>query len=71
MVYLCVKKTYNFLEEWGIETKVFSITLNNASSNDVCVGLLRNQLNIKKALVCEDEFFFHIRCCAHILRISI
>jgi hypothetical protein len=67
---LC-EKTYNFLEEWGIETKVFSITLNNASSNDVCVGLLRNQLNIKKALVCEDEFFFHIRCCAHILRISI
>jgi hypothetical protein len=61
-----VKKTYNFLEEWGIETKVFSITLNNASSNDVCVGLLRNQLNIKKALVCEDEFFFsHSLLCTH------
>jgi hypothetical protein len=37
--------------------------LDNASSNDVCVGLLRNQLNIKKALVCEGEFF-HIHCCA-------
>jgi hypothetical protein len=66
---LC-EKTYNLLEEWGIETKVFSITLDNASSNDVCVGLLRNQLNIKKALVCEGEFF-HIRCCAHILNLIV
>jgi hypothetical protein len=53
---LC-EKTYNLLEEWGIETKVFRITLDNASSNYVCVGLLRNQLNIKKALVCEGGFF--------------
>jgi hypothetical protein len=66
---LC-EKTYNLLEEWGIETKVFSITLDNASSNDVCVGLLRNQLNIKKALVCEGEFF-HFRCCAHILNLIV
>jgi hypothetical protein len=62
---LC-EKTYNLLEECGIETKVFSITLDNAYSNDVCVGLLRNQLNIKKALICGGEFF-HTRCCAHIL----
>jgi hypothetical protein len=66
---LC-EKTYNMLEELRIETKVFSITLDNASSNDVCVGLLRNQLNIKKALLCEGEFF-HIRCCAHILHLIV
>jgi hypothetical protein len=66
---LC-EKTYNLLEDWGIETKVFSITLDNASSNDVCVSLLRNQLNIKKTLVCEGGFF-HIRCCAHILNLIV
>jgi hypothetical protein len=66
---LC-EKTYNMLEEWGIETKVFSITLDNASSNDVCVGLLRNQLNIKKTLLCEGEFF-HICYCAHILNLIV
>jgi hypothetical protein len=66
---LC-EKMYNLLEEWGIETKVFTITLDNASSNDVCVGLLRNQLNIKKALLCEGEYF-HIRCCAHILNLIV
>jgi hypothetical protein len=64
---LC-EKMYNMLEEWGIETKVFTITLDNASSNDVCIGLLRNQLNMKKAFICEGEFFY-IRCCAHILNL--
>jgi hypothetical protein len=64
------EKTYNMLEEWGIETKVFTITLNNASSNDVCVGLLRNQLNMKKTLLCEGEFF-HIHCCAQILNLIV
>jgi hypothetical protein len=58
------------LEEWGIETKVFTITLDNASSNDVYVGLLKNQLKKKKALLYEGEFF-HIRCCAHILNLII
>jgi hypothetical protein len=66
---LC-EKTYNMLEEWGIETKNFTITLDNASSNDVCVGLLKNQFNMKKALLCEGEFF-HIRCCAHILNLIV
>jgi hypothetical protein len=61
---LC-EKMYNLLQEWGIETKVFSITLDNAYSNDVAADLLKQQLNIKKALVCFGEFF-HLRCCAHI-----
>jgi hypothetical protein len=28
---------YNLLEEWEIDKKVFSITLDNASANDLCV----------------------------------
>jgi hypothetical protein len=44
--------------------------LDNASSNDVCVSLLRNQLNIKKALVCKG-WFFHIHCCAHIFNLIV
>jgi hypothetical protein len=44
--------------------------LDNASSNDVCVGLLRNQLNMKKALLCEGGFL-HIHCCAHILNLIV
>ena len=32
----------NFLQEWGIEKKIFSITLDNASSNDRMEDILRN-----------------------------
>ncbi|KAG2702548.1 hypothetical protein I3760_06G095200 [Carya illinoinensis] len=54
------EKIYNSLYEWGIQHKIFALTLDNASSNDVSVELLRTQLNIKKALVCDGEFF-HLR----------
>jgi hypothetical protein len=66
---LC-ENTYNMLQGWRIETKVFTITLDNASSNDVSVGLLKNQLNMKKTFLCEGKFF-HIRCCAHILNLIV
>ena len=64
------EKMYNLLCEWEIENKVFSMTLDNASSNDVSVDILRTQLSIRKALVCNGDFF-HLRCCAHILNLIV
>ncbi|XP_042952169.1 zinc finger BED domain-containing protein RICESLEEPER 2-like [Carya illinoinensis] len=64
------EKIYNLLCDWGIQHKIFVLTSDNASSNDVSVELLRTQLNIKKALLCDDEFF-HFRCCAHILNLIV
>ncbi|KAL0000367.1 hypothetical protein SO802_014148 [Lithocarpus litseifolius] len=64
------EKMYNLLCEWEIENKVFSVTLDNASSNDVFVDILRTQLSIRKALVCNGEFF-HFRCYAHILNLIV
>ncbi|XP_042969171.1 zinc finger BED domain-containing protein RICESLEEPER 1-like [Carya illinoinensis] len=64
------EKIYNLLCEWGIQHKIYVLTLDNASSNDVSVELLRTQLNIKKALLCDGEFF-HLRCCAHILNLIV
>lgn len=49
---------------------MFSVTLDNASNNDVSVEMLRTQLNVKNALVCDGDFF-HIRCCAHILNLVV
>jgi hypothetical protein len=51
------EKIYNLLQEWGIETKVFIIALDNAYS-DICVGLLKQTLNIMKAILCESEFVY-------------
>ena len=61
---------YNLLQEWRIDKKVFSITLDNASTNDLCVGQLKPKLNMKKALLCESEFF-HMHCCTHILNLIV
>jgi hypothetical protein len=60
----------HLLQEWGIDKKIFTITLDNASANDRCADLLKQKLNIKKALLCDGEFF-HLRCCAHILNLIV
>ncbi|KAL0004660.1 hypothetical protein SO802_012221 [Lithocarpus litseifolius] len=64
------EKVYKLLSMWGIENKIFCVTLDNASSNDVSIDMLRTQLINKKALVCNGEFF-HLRCCARILNLVV
>ena len=44
--------------------------LDNASSNNVFVGLLKDQLNTRHTLVCGGDFF-HLRCAAHILNLVV
>ncbi|XP_031371469.1 zinc finger BED domain-containing protein RICESLEEPER 2-like isoform X1 [Punica granatum] len=68
-VALCNKIT-SLLAEWGIEGRLFSITLDNASANDTFVGLLRSHLNLNYALLAKGEFF-HQRCCAHIINLIV
>ena len=59
-------KLFVFLKEWGIEKKVFSLILDNASSNDNMQDILNEQLSLYDSLLCNGEFF-HIRCSAHTL----
>ena len=65
---LLSKKILNFLEECGIEKKIFSITLDNASNNDICQDFIKQKLNDRGLLLC-DGIFFHVRCGAHILNL--
>ncbi|KAL5726719.1 hypothetical protein ACHQM5_009733 [Ranunculus cassubicifolius] len=64
------EKIYSLITEWGIEKKIFSITLDNATSNLTFVNLLRSQLNLQNALLCGGEYF-HIRCCCHIINLVV
>jgi CO dehydrogenase nickel-insertion accessory protein CooC1 len=64
------KKICSLLEEWGIDKKVFFITLDYASANDLCVVNLKPKLNMKKALPCDGDLF-HMRCCTHILNLIV
>jgi len=38
------KIIYSFLEDWGIEQKIFSLTLDNASSNNKMQDYLKEKL---------------------------
>ncbi|XP_038973013.1 zinc finger BED domain-containing protein RICESLEEPER 2-like [Phoenix dactylifera] len=58
------------LSEWGIEDKVSTITLDNASSNDTAVKVLRDNFAIKGKLYFNGKIF-HIRCCAHVLNLMV
>ena len=44
-------KMYKMLCEWGLDFKLFSITLDNASSNEAFVNTLKVQLNLRNALL--------------------
>ena len=58
------------LKEWEIEKKVFSVTLDNATSNDSMQEIVKSQLNLSDDLLCGEEFF-HVRCAAHILNLIV
>ena len=64
------KKINEFLQDWGLEKKIFSLTLDNASANDVLQNTLKRQLIFQNGLICGGEFF-HVRCCAHILNLIV
>ncbi|KAG8483027.1 hypothetical protein CXB51_021969 [Gossypium anomalum] len=53
------------LRDWGIE-KVFAITIDNASSNNVAVDYLRKKLVHLKACIANGKYI-HMRCVAHII----
>ncbi|CAN4094386.1 unnamed protein product [Withania somnifera] len=60
----------DFLKEWGIEKKIFTLTLDNATSNNDVVDNLKNHLSLMRSLVCEGKFL-HVRCGNHILNLIV
>ncbi|CAN1782777.1 Putative AC transposase [Linum perenne] len=53
------------LIDWGIE-RVLTVTVDNASSNDVGMQYLKKRFSNWKENVLDGKFL-HMRCCAHIL----
>ncbi|XP_027177996.1 zinc finger BED domain-containing protein RICESLEEPER 2-like [Coffea eugenioides] len=61
-IFKCVK--------WGVDNKIYSISVDNASNNDVAVQLLKNDLARSRKLICGGKLF-HVRCCTHILNLMV
>ncbi|XP_050233558.1 zinc finger BED domain-containing protein RICESLEEPER 2-like [Mercurialis annua] len=57
------------LLNWGIG-RVFTITVDNASSNDQCIKYLQRRLNSWNGSVLQGEYL-HMRCAAHILNLVV
>jgi hypothetical protein len=57
------------LRDWGMEN-VFTITVDNASSNDAEIAYLTKKLDARGGLVCGGKYI-HMRCYAHILNLVV
>ena len=57
------------LLQWGID-HIFTITVNNASSNDMAIEYLKRKTNDKMGSLLGCKFL-HMRCCAHILNLIV
>jgi hypothetical protein len=53
------------MQDWRIHS-VFTITVDNASSNDVGIDYVRMRIKEKNSTVLGGEFL-HMRCVVHIL----
>ncbi|KAI7742012.1 hypothetical protein M8C21_024079 [Ambrosia artemisiifolia] len=56
------------LSKWGIQDKIGTINLNNASDDERAIAILKNSFEGKRKLHFEG-MFFHVRCCARILNL--
>jgi hypothetical protein len=56
------------LSDWGIEKKIFSVTLDDSFENDIVQETLKTRLGLQNGLLCDGEFF-HVHCFAHVLKL--
>ena len=59
----------SYLLKCGIE-KVLTMTMDNASANDVAAGFVRRRVNAWKGSVLNGEYL-HVRCGAHIVNLIV
>ncbi|XP_026451342.1 zinc finger BED domain-containing protein RICESLEEPER 2-like [Papaver somniferum] len=64
-------KLFLMLNDWGIEGKVTSITLDNAASNTSCVKIMKSRFIARNVMSDTGKRNFHIRICAHIINLIV
>ncbi|GJT39241.1 zinc finger BED domain-containing protein RICESLEEPER 2-like protein [Tanacetum coccineum] len=59
---------YKCFQEWDIEKKIYSISMDNTSANDNAIKNIKRIFEVDRKLLCDGRLF-HVRCCAHILNL--
>ncbi|KAH7835665.1 hypothetical protein Vadar_028554 [Vaccinium darrowii] len=67
---ILAERVIHQLKDWGIDRKIFSLTLDNVKYNDGLVDVSKRHLSLSNSLVCDGQFF-HIRCGAHVLNLIV
>jgi len=63
------KRVEECLLEWGID-RIFTVTVENASSNDKLIEYLKGVCKDWNGVVLKNRFL-HVRCCAHIVNLVV
>lgn len=58
------------LKTWGIESKIFKVSVDNAAYNDLCLKYLRDNVSLSRKLIINGDLF-HVRCCTDILNLLV
>ncbi|KAK6120922.1 hypothetical protein DH2020_045336 [Rehmannia glutinosa] len=58
------------IKDWGIEHKIFTISVDNASNNDVAIRIAKETFSRSRKLPLGGKLF-HVRCAAHILNLVV
>nr|XP_027096077.1 zinc finger BED domain-containing protein RICESLEEPER 1-like [Coffea arabica] len=61
---------YKCMLDWGIESKIYTVSVDNASNNDTALRCLKDTFSRNKCLLAKGKLF-HVRCCAHILNLMV
>ena len=68
------KKIFESLKEWGLEKKVYSMNLDNATNKNSMLKILKGKLQMISGsdggILCDGEHI-HVRCYAHILNLIV
>ena len=60
----------DFLLDWNMDRKISTITVDNCSSNDGMIDILRDKLSLNNSLLLNGKVF-HMRCATHILNLVV
>ncbi|KAF7139508.1 hypothetical protein RHSIM_Rhsim07G0239000 [Rhododendron simsii] len=63
------KKIESLLLDWNIDG-IFTLTVDNASSNDTAIKFLKRKTKDWKRTILDHDYL-HVRCCAHILNLIV
>jgi hypothetical protein len=55
---------------WGIEDKIQTIAVDNASTNDYAIKVIKDDFQLKNTMLVGGRLF-HVKCCAHIINLLV